>query len=458
LKSNSVLIEDGIIVTMDPGRRVIREGSVMIEEGKISEVGESKRLRQKHRPESRISAKGKAVIPGLIDTHVHLAQGLLRGAADDLSLVEWLRDRIWPLQGNYTSDDGRVSAQLSMLEMMKSGTTSFVGVDVVSRYGFQGIAEAVSSAGMRGALAKTIMDSPGYGTKKSIMHPGLIEEKEACMSEARTMSKAWNSIPGGLVKIWLAPRSLGGCSKQLYEDVGAVAKEDGLRVTMHLAEVKEDVKYARKNYDATPVEFIERVGLKGPHVLFAHMVWLNEGDMSRLAQSKTNVAHCPASNLKLASGVPKVPEMINSGINIGLGCDGAPCNNSYDMIREMKLAALIQKARLLDPKVMPAATVLAMATINGAKAVGLEKDIGSIEKGKRADLAIIDLRKPHLVPFEDVVSTIVYSASGADVDSVLIGGKFVVKDGVAQTLDERTVLDEAEAHRAEVMERAGIKS
>jgi cytosine/adenosine deaminase-related metal-dependent hydrolase len=344
-----------------------------------------------------------------------------------------------------------------MLEMLKSGTTSFVGVDVVSRYGFDGIARSVAEAGMRGALAKTVMDSPGYGTKRSIMPPGLVEEKDACMREAKSMIHNWNTIRGGVVRVWVAPRSLGGCSKELYTQVAELAREYETNVTMHLAEVKEDVKYAKENFEMTPFEFIESVGLAGPHSLFAHMVWLDDSDIRRVARTKSNVAHCPSSNLKLASGIPKVPEMIEAGINVGLGCDGAPCNNSYDMIREMKLAAVIQKARLLDPRVMPATSVLEMATINGARAMGIQSEVGSIEVGKRADLVLVDLKKPHLVPHRNIVSSMVYSAVGSDVDTVLVGGKVLLRGGIALTLDEEKIMNEAERHQSELISRSGIR-
>jgi cytosine/adenosine deaminase-related metal-dependent hydrolase len=186
------------------------------------------------------------------------------------------------------------------------------------------------------------------------------------------------------------------------------------------------------------------------------MVWLSERDIRRAARTKSNVAHCPSSNLKLASGISKVPEMIGAGVNVGLGCDGAPCNNSYDMIREMKIAAITQKGRMLDSKVMPATSVLEMATINGARAMGMQKEIGSIEVGKRAYLVLIDLKKPHLVPYRDVVSNIVYSAMGSDVDTVLVDGRVLLRNGEALTLDERRIIDEAEQHEEELVSRSGV--
>jgi cytosine/adenosine deaminase-related metal-dependent hydrolase len=452
---SSILIEDALIVTMDPRRRVIEGGHIVVEEGRISEVGRPG-SKSRRKAEQTISAKGMAVIPGLIDTHIHLAQSLLRGCADDLSLVDWLKKRVWPIQGCFTEEDGRVSAELSMLEMVKSGTTSFVGVDVVSRYGFDGIAEAVVKAGMRGALAKTIMDSPGYGRKGSIMPEGLVEEKEECIREARSMIRKWNRVKGGRVRTWVAPRSLGGCSRELYEEVAGLAQEQDTRVTMHLAEVSEDVKYAKENFGLTPFGFIEKVGLTGPRSLFAHMVWLDDGDVRRVGGTRSNVAHCPSSNLKLASGIPKVPELLRAGANVGLGCDGAPCNNSYDMIREMKLAAVIQKGRLLDPLTMPATTVLGMATMGGARAMGMESEVGSVEVGKRADLVFIDLKKPHLIPYRDIISNVVYSAMGSDVDSVMVDGKLLLRGGKALTLDEEKIMGEAQKRQDELISRSGV--
>jgi len=446
------------VVTADRRHRIIRDGSILVEGGLIAEVGGPHLGAGGHKPDRVISAKGMAVIPGLVDTHVHLAQSLLRGAADDLSLVDWLIKRVWPLQACFTEEDGRVSAELSLLEMLKSGTTSFVGVDVVSRYGFEGIANAVEKAGLRGALAKTVMDSPGYGTRGSIMPEGLVEDKAACIREAKSMIKKWNRTKDGRVRTWIAPRSLGGCSRELYEEVADLAEEQKTRVTMHLAEVKEDVRYAKKNFGLTPFGFIEKVGLSGPGSLFAHMVWLDDRDVKGVAKSRSNVAHCPSSNLKLASGIPRVPEMLQAGANVGLGCDGAPCNNTYDMIREMKLAAVIQKARLLDPRSMPASTVLNMATMNGARAMGMESEIGSIEVGKKADLVLIDLKKPHLVPYTDVVSDLVYSAMGSDVDTVLVDGRVLLEGGKPTTLDEERILDEAQRHQTALFARCGIRA
>jgi cytosine/adenosine deaminase-related metal-dependent hydrolase len=221
--------------------------------------------------------------------------------------------------------------------------------------------------------------------------------------------------------------------------------------------VREDVRYAKRNFGLTPFEFIEKVGLAGPQSLFAHMVWLTEKDVERVAGTRAKVAHCPSSNLKLASGIAKVPELLRAGADVGLGCDGAPCNNSYDMIREMKLAAVIQKGRLLNPTVMPAITVLEMATVGGARAMGMGSELGSIELGKKADLVFIDLRKPHLTPFRDVVSNIVYSAMGSDVDTVMVNGRLLLRHGKALTLDEDRIVGEAQRRQDELISRSGAR-
>jgi cytosine/adenosine deaminase-related metal-dependent hydrolase len=228
-------------------------------------------------------------------------------------------------------------------------------------------------------------------------------------------------------------------------------------ITVHLAEVREDVEYTQKEFGLRPVDFAEEVGLLGPNVVLAHAVWLTDEEIEKLAQTGTHVCHNPSSNMKLASGFAKVPEMLQAGVNVALGCDGGPSNNTYDMIREMRLASYIHKGRTLDPTVMPAERVLEMATINGAKALGMADEIGSLEVGKKADLVVLDLNKAHIVPSPDPVSAIVCTASGGDVDTVVIDGRVVVRGGEVLTMDEERVLDEARDRAQKVYQRAGIE-
>lgn len=452
----SLLISSGTIITMDERRRVIREGTILVRNDRIAYVGRDADASNMH-AEYEIDAKGMVVLPGLIDTHVHLAQALIRGCADDTSLVDWLQKFVWPLQGNFEREDGKASAELCMLEMIKSGTTTFLESLLHSRYGFDGVAQSLERSGMRGILSKTVMALPGYGAEESIMHPGMIEDPETCLREVETHFKQWHGAADGRIKVWYGARSLGGCTPELYNQIALGAQRLGNGITMHLSEVKDDVLYTQKQFGKMPAEFMDQCGLVGPNVVFVHGVWLTEKEWQILANKRASLAHCPSSNMKLASGIAPVPEMMHAGVNVSLGCDGGPSNNCYDLIREMKAASLLHKARLLDPLTMNAETVLEMATINGAKALGLQKEIGSIEIGKKADLILIDLKKPHLVPAFNPVSHLVYTAEGNDVDTVIIDGKTVMENRHVKTLDEERILHEANLRGAKLLQRAGIE-
>ena len=451
----SILISNGTIITVDKDRRVLRNGSVLVQDDRITYIGNPSDAKKIAQAEFEIDAGGTLVLPGLVDTHIHLAQALIRGCADDTSLIDWLQKFVWPLQGNFEAEDGRVSAELCMLEMIKSGTTTFLESLLHSRYGFDGIAESVEGSGMRGILSKTVMGLPGYGTEQSIMHPGMVEDAETCLREVEDNFERWNGAANGRIRVWYGARSLGGCTRELYERIASGARRLSTGVTIHLSEVQEDVRYAQKEFGKTPAEFMDQVGLVGPNVVFAHGVWLTEMEWGILASKCASVAHCPSSNSKLASGIAKVPEMMRAGVNVSLGCDGGPSNNCYDMIREMKMAALLQKARVFDPQVVNAETAIEMATINGARALGLQKEIGSIEVGKKADVILVGLKKPHLIPAFNPVSNLVYAAGGSDVDTVIIDGKIVMQDRVVKTLDESGIMREASERGKKLLERAG---
>jgi len=453
----SILISNGTIITLDQNRRVLKNSAVLIQDGRIAYVGNASDAKKIVRVESEIDASGMLVLPGLVDTHVHLAQALIRGCADDTSLIDWLQNFVWPLQGNFEAEDGKVSAELCMLEMIKSGTTTFLESLLHSRYGFDGVAQSVDDSGMRGILSKTVMGLPGYGTKDSIMHPGMIEQAETCLREVEDHFEHWNGRGSGRIRVWYGARSLGGCTSELYKQIASGAQRLGTGVTIHLSEVQEDVRFAQREYGKLPAEFIDEVGLVGPNVVFAHGVWLTEKECRILAMKGASVAHCPSSNMKLASGIAKVPEMMKDGVNVSLGCDGGPSNNCYDMIREMKTASLLQKARLLDPLVMNAETILEMATINGARALGLQNEIGSIQVGKRADMILVRLREPHLMPTISPLSNLVYAAEGSDVDTAFIDGKIVMENRVVKTLDESRILRQASERGEKLLERSGIR-
>jgi cytosine/adenosine deaminase-related metal-dependent hydrolase len=340
--------------------------------------------------------------------------------------------------------------------MLKSGTTAFIEVMLAERYGFDGIAEVVASSGIRAGLAKIVMDIGTYATKDGWMHPGMIEDRATSVRNTLAMHDRWNGKADGRIQVWFGPRTPGGCTPDLYREVSRLAAERGMGITVHLAEVKADIDYLRQNFGMTPGEFIENVGLLGPRTVFAHGVWLNQDDWARVARAGAHVSHNPASNSKLASGIAPVPEMLAVGVNVALGCDGGPSNNTYDLLRDLRLASYIHKARTLDPTTMPAETVLEMATINGAKAMGLADQIGSLEVGKKADLVVIDVSKPHLTPTPNPVSAVVCAASGSDVDTVMIDGRFIVRDGHVLTMDEECIVREARERAAKVYQRAGL--
>jgi cytosine/adenosine deaminase-related metal-dependent hydrolase len=451
------MVSGGTVVTIDKQRRVLRDGAVFVQDDKIAQVGKVRQVKKEHHAEFEIDATGMLVLPGLIDSHVHLAQALLRGCADDTSLVDWLHRFVWPLQGNFEAADGKASAELCMLEMIKSGTTTFLESLLHSRYGFDGIAESLEHSGMRGVLSKTVMGLPGYADKERIMHPGMVEDAETCLREVETYFKRWDGGADRRIKVWYGARSLGGCTPDLYRRIAEGAKRLGTGITMHLSEVKEDIRYTRKEFGKMPAEFMDDVGMLGSNVVFAHGVWLTDKEWVLLAQKGASVAHCPSSNMKLASGMACVPEMITTGVNVGIGCDGGPSNNCYDMIREMKAASLLQKVRLLDPLTMPAESVLEMATINGAKALGLQSEIGSLEVGKKADLILVTMKKEHLTPAFNPVSHLVYAAEGSDVNTVVIDGKIVMRNRNVETLDEQRIINEANRRGQQLLERAGIK-
>ena len=395
-------------------------------------------------------------MPGLIDSHVHTAQAMIRGSADDLGLIDWLIKRVWVLQGNYTEDDGKASAALCALEMIKSGTTSFLECMLAEVYGFDGVAETLIKSGMRAAIGKIVMDLPSYAGAENVMHPGMVEDGETSVYNTLAAFDKWNGAADGRIQVWFGARTPGGVSPELYDRVSKLAGERDMGITVHLSEVLEDLEYAKSVGHRSPTEFAQEHGLLGPRSVLAHYVWSDEQDWEIIASTGTHITHNPASNGKTATGIAPIHGMTKAGVNVTIGCDGGPSNNSYDMIRDMRLVSYLANLRENDPTVIPAETVFEMSTINGAKAMGIEDQVGSIEVGKKADFILIDMDKPHLTPAPDPVSTIVYAAHGSDVDTVVINGKIVMENRKVLTLDEEAVVEDARLRYEQVAERAGL--
>jgi len=419
-----ILIKDGYIITMDAQRRILRHGSVAIEGDKITAVGKD----VKERADTVIDARGKAVLPGLINAHTHLSMTLLRGVADDMPLLEWLETKIWPIEKNLTAQDCYLGALLGCLEMIKSGTTCFA-----DQYFFmEDVARAVEEAGLRAMLSYGIIELGDPKRRESELHVG---EK---------LVKTCQGAAGERIQTMFGPHAAYTCSPECLMQVKELAKKYKVGIHTHISETRDEVDKIMKKYGKRPVEHLDSIGFLGPEVLAAHCVWLTEREIAIIQKQGVKPVHNPVSNMKIACGVAPVPEMLAVGIPVALGTDGAASNNSLDMFSEMKFAALLSKAHKLDPTALPAQVVLEMATINGAIALGLQDKIGSLEVGKKADIVVADMKKPHLVPLHNVISHLVYSAVGGDVDTVVVDGKVLMRERGVLTLDEDKVLEETQ--------------
>ncbi len=449
----SVLVKNAFIVTTDEAQPIIREGSIYVEDDRIVEIG--KKVESKT-AEYIIDGKDRIVLPGLINTHVHLAQGILRGLVpDNVSLIEWLRDWVWPLQGNLNEKIMDISTKLTLLEMINTGTSSFVATSINARYGVNRVVENVYKSGMRAAIGKQIMDIPGYADHPQILHQGLIEDAQLSLKIFNHLFSEWNGKEDR-IWIWFSPRTPGAVSDELFKTIAEIVKEKNSGVTMHLAEVRDDIRYF-SGKGTTPGEFLKNVGMVGKKYVYVHGVWLNEEDMKVFASTGTSVSHNPSSNSKLGSGIAPVTKMLRNGVNVTIGTDGGPSNDDYDTIREMKLALLLQKVSNLDPQSIDVFTVLKMATFNGAKAMGIEKETGKLKKGMKADIAIFNTRTPHMLPRLQPLSNLIYSGTGNDCTDLIVDGKFLKKDGKVLTVDEEEVYEKADEYAAELLSRSGLK-
>jgi cytosine/adenosine deaminase-related metal-dependent hydrolase len=456
ITTDSILIKNGYVLTMNPQRQIIQDGAIFVEDGKIVEVGKTSKITDRS-PDIVLDAKDMIVMPGLIDTHMHLAQALIRGCADDVSLVDWLKNYVWVLQGNFTHEDGRVSTELCMAEMIRTGTTAFIECMIHTRYGFDGIAKAVERAGMRAALSKIIMDSTGYADSPDIMYPGMVEDADECLKETETMLSRWHGKGDGRIQVWYGLRSLGAVTPSLFKRITELARRNKTRMTMHLGEVVDDVRYVKENHNMNLTSFAKEMGLLGSDMVFAHGIHFEDSELQVLAETKSNIAHCPASNMKLASGFAKVPQMLKEGVPVSLGCDGGPSNNTYDMVREMRLAALIHKSAWNDPLVVPAEQAVEMATLGGAIAMGIADQVGSLERGKLADIILVDMTDIGLTPNINPVSNLVYAGCGHAVDTVMVNGKILMKEKKLLTLDVEQIKQQAIEHSRDLHDRAGVK-
>ncbi|MDD4835312.1 MAG: amidohydrolase [Lutispora sp.] len=421
----SLLLKDGCIITCDEAGSVIKQGAIGIKEGLIDYLGTYREdLDEKYN--RVIDVKGKAIMPGFVNAHNHGAMTMFRNYADDLKLMDWLFNKIFPLEDKLTAEGAYWGSSLAMLEMIKGGTTAYCDM-----YMFMDkTAEAVMQSGMKASLGRGLQGESGEGMDYRI-------------SEALELYKVFHKSGNGRIRVNLAPHSVYTCSPAYLEKVAKTAEEIGASVQIHLSETGDEVRNCVEKYKMSPVKLIDKAGLLNERTIAAHCVAVDDEDMEILKTRKVNVVHNPSSNMKLASGAAPIKAMADMGINIALGTDGASSNNNLDMLEEMRTATYLQKVFLKDPTAIPVDQVLAMATVNGARALGFN-NTGEIREGMAADLIIINTEKPWYYPKYNTKSAIVYSGNSTDVECVIIGGRIIMEKGEILTLDEEKILYEVQ--------------
>jgi 5-methylthioadenosine/S-adenosylhomocysteine deaminase len=433
-----LLITGGTVVTMDMDRRVIENGYVIVKGDMIVAVGEGL-PRMPNGPiftKQTIDAKGALVLPGFINGHTHVPMTLLRGLHDDVTLDDWLRKYIFPAEAkNVTEDFVRWGTRLAAAEQIRSGVTTFADM-----YYFEdAVAEETKAAGIRGVLGETFLDFPAPDNKTNA---AMLEYTEKFL-------KRWQNDP--LIHAAAAPHSIYTCSQKTLQDSAALARKYHAPILIHLAEMKKELDDSLKQNGLTPVQYVEKLGILGPDVVAAHCIFVDEKDRKILVNHQVGCVHNPSSNMMLASGVAPVIEERAAGIAVGLGTDGpAGSNNDLDLMEEMDLAAKLQKITKMDPRALGAKSVVEMATIEGARALHMEKQIGSLEVGKKADIILISLDEPNAVPMYDIYAQLAYALKGTDVKTVVIGGQVVMRDKKLLTLNEPEILAKAREYGEKV--------
>jgi 5-methylthioadenosine/S-adenosylhomocysteine deaminase len=430
-----LIVVHGTVVTMDPQRRILQDGAVAVQGDTIAAIDSTVDIQANYEAGKVIDARGALIMPGLINAHTHMSMSLFRGLADDLSLDDWLNKYIFPAEHRYvTADFVTWSTRLSLLEMLRGGTTT-----VADMYYFEEeVAEATKEAGMRGVLGETLIGFPSPDSPTSA----------AALTYTEKFLKHWKGDP--LITPAVAPHSIYTCSETLLKESAALAQANQAPLLIHVAEAPFETEKSRHEHGLTTVQYLARIGVLGPNVLGAHCIWLDQADVETVAHFSVGCSFNPSSNMKTAAGLMPAVELLSAGVAVGLGSDGAASNNNQDMFEEMDLAAKEQKFARMDPRALAAKQVVEMATITGARALHLEKQIGSLESGKKADLILVDTTAAHATPMYDVYSAIVYSLKSTDVRTSIVGGKVVMEDRRMLTLDEPAILAKAAEYAQQI--------
>ena len=431
-----LLVLGGTIVTMDSARQVIDDGGIAVRAGRIVAIGSRAQIEAGYTSRQRVNATGKLITPGLINGHTHIPMVLFRGLADDLDLQEWLTKYIFPAEAkNVTEDFVRVGARLGLAEMIRGGTTTYCDM-----YYFEdGIAEETSKAGVRGVLGETVIDFPVADNKTNA----------EAMTYVEKFVSRWKG--NDLIVPAIAPHAPYTVSEDHLKAVRAFSDRTGAAIVTHVSETKRELDDSIKAKGASPVAYLERIGFLSERVIAAHMVWPQGSDIEILKKRRVGVVHNPQSNMKLASGVAPVPKMMEQGVLLGLGTDGAASNNDLNMWEEMDTVAKLHKVFSGDPKVISAQQAFELATIRGAQALHLEKEIGSLEVGKRADLLLIERDSLNQIPLYNIYSDLVYATKASDVEGVIINGRVVMQNRRLLTLDEVSIKRDARTYRERII-------
>jgi 5-methylthioadenosine/S-adenosylhomocysteine deaminase len=426
----SLILTGGIVVTVDPAGRVLSPGAVAIDGRNIAAVDTPAAIASRYSSQTVIDASGQVVMPGMINTHTHAPMVLYRGLADDLALMDWLQKYIFPAEAKtVTPDFVRAGTRLAVLEMIESGTTTYADM----YYFEEEIARVTRDAGLRGVLGQTIIQFP------------VADAKTPKEGLARTESFIKEFANDDLIVPAVAPHSMYTLDRETLKGARSLADRTRVPVLIHLSETSDEVKTSTETHTATPTAYLESLGFWGPRTVAAHGVWLSPADMTILARHHVSVSHNPESNMKLASGAAKVSDMQRAGIVVSLGTDGAASNNDLDMFEAMRQAAFLAKLQTSDPRAVPARKALEMATIDGARALGMETQIGSLEAGKRADVIAVSMTAARQTPMYDPLSPLVYVTRGDDVKTTIVNGRILMRDRKVLTLDESRVLSDARA-------------
>ncbi|HZS95327.1 MAG TPA: amidohydrolase [Terriglobales bacterium] len=438
-----LLVTGGTVVTMNEGRTILDDGALAIKGDSIVAVGSRAEIEAKYSASDTLNASGKLVLPGFINGHTHVPMTLFRGVHDDVTLDDWLRKYIFPAEAkNVTEEFVRWGTRLAAAEQIRAGVTTYADM-----YYFEdAVAEETKAAGMRGVLGETFIDFPAPDNKN----------EAAMLTYTDAFLKKWQGDP--LIHASVAPHSIYTCSKKTLEDTSALARKYHAPILIHVSEMKKEWDDSQKQNGMSPVQYLDKVGVLGPDVVAAHCIFVDATDRKTLADRHVGCVHNPSSNMMLASGVSPVPEMRAAGVAVGLGTDGpAGSNNDLDIMEEMDLAAKLAKITKGDPLALNAKATVEMATIDGARALHMEKEIGSLEAGKKADLVLLDLDKPNAVPMYEVYAQIAYALKGSDVSTVIIGGKPVMRDHKLLTVNEAEAVAKAQEYKKKIAASLGME-